>query len=141
MERSQINEQKAYIESEENQSAFAEAKELENQLQEVQGKIREAQLISDVNETYPLPGSKVEQAILNCAEDKVTIQIDAYNAEKGTYEFTAMAAQVTEIHAFINRLEKSDVFADLEYSGYNYTEDAGKYDIQINGYLSEHAGM
>lgn len=141
MERSQINEQKAYIESEENQSAFAEAKELENQLQEVQGKIREAQLISDVNETYPLPGSKVEQAILNCAEDKVTIQIDAYNAETGTYEFTAMAAQVTEIHAFINRLEKSDVFADLEYSGYNYTEDAGKYDIQINGYLSEHAGM
>lgn len=141
IKRSEIKEQKSYIESEENQSAYAEAKEMESQLQLVRGKIRETQLISEVNETYPLPGSKVEKSILDCAQDKVAIQIDAYDAETGTYEFTAMAAQVTEIHAFINRLEKSDVFADLEYSGYNYTEDAGKYDIQINGYLSEHAGM
>lgn len=97
-------------------------------------------VVKQVLESYPQANSRVEKMVRNSAGTTVSITVDRYDSSTGMYEFVAMAPKVTSIYDFINRLKKSELFADLKYSGYNYTEETRQYDIHISTYLSENAG-
>lgn len=140
MQDRKLNETNSYLMNPVNIKKYDEVKELESEADRMDQSIETGKYAWKVKESYPLADSRVEQEVQKCAGDKVTITMDSYEAKTGTYKFTAMAAQVTDIYDFIKQLIETEQFADLEYSGYNYTEDPAQYDIHVSGYLSESAG-
>lgn len=137
---SKISEMDTYIEDSSNQSDYTNAKHLDLELANKQSGKEQFALVKQVLESYPQANSRVEKLVKNSAGTKVSITVDRYDSSTGMYEFVAMAPKVTSIYDFINRLKKSELFADLKYSGYNYTEETKQYDIHISTYLSENAG-
>lgn len=129
-----------YISSETIQAQYLKSQDLTAQEEQQKASISTGELAWKVMDSYPKANTKIENAVKACASDKVSITVDSYDASTGIYQFTAMAAQVTDIYEFIRQLEETMLFADLEYSGYNYTEVTTQYDIHVNGYLSESAG-
>lgn len=140
MSRSKIEELDTYIQDSKNQSDYTNAKNLDLELASKQTGKEQFVVVKQVLDSYPQANSRVEKMVRNSAGTKVSITVDRYDASTGMYEFVAMAPKVTSIYDFINRLKKSELFADLKYSGYNYTEETKQYDIHISTYLSENAG-
>lgn len=138
--RSKINDLDTYIEDSEHQAEYTNAKNLDLEIANRQSGKEQMVLIKEVLESYPQANSRVEKMVKNSAGTKVSITVDRYDASTGMYEFVAMAPKVTSIYDFINRLKKSELFANIKYSGYNYTEETRQYDIHISTYLSEDAG-
>lgn len=119
---------------------YQEVLDLQTEADLRQQSIETGKLAWEIKDSYPVADSLVRKQVQKCAGDKVSITVDSYNAQTGVYKFTAMAAQVTDIYDFISQLNETGQFADLEYSGYNYTEGTAQYDIHVSGYLSESAG-
>lgn len=140
MQDKKMDEVSDYLASSANTEKYQEIKAMEAEADLMDQSIQTGKLAWDVKASYPVADSLVEQKVKECAGDKVSITVDSYEAETGVYKFTAMAAQVTDIYDFINQLKETEQFADLEYSGYNYTEKTAQYDIHVSGYLSESAG-
>lgn len=138
--KSKISEMDAYIEDSKNEADYTNAKNLDLELANKQTGKEQFAVVKQVLESYPQANSRVEKMVRNSAGTTVSITVDRYNSSTGMYEFVAMAPKVTSIYDFINRLKKSELFADLKYSGYNYTEETRQYDIHISTYLSENAG-
>lgn len=140
MQDKKLDEANRYLVSDANIQKYDEIKALESEADLQDRSIETGNLAWKIIDSYPVADSAVEQAVKNCAGDKVSITVDSYEAATGTYKFTAMAAEVTDIYEFIKQLIETEQFADLEYSGYNFTENTGQYDIHVSGYLSESAG-
>lgn len=135
-----IDKAEDYIDNPANQMAYADALDKQAEAGRLQSMVREGEDIWETIRSYPLANSKVEQEIVACAGDEVSITVNSYDAETGVYEFTAKSANVTIINEFITRLRESAVFANLEYSGYSMEENTGRYLIMVNGFLNENAG-
>lgn len=135
-----IDEADKYLKNKSNTIKQQEALEIESKLSEQSASIETGELGWKVIKSFPIANSNVQNTLLNCAGTEVAVTVDGYDAVTGIYEFTAMASDVTKIYDFINQLKETGVFADLEYSGYNYTSETDKYDIQVSGYLNESAG-
>ncbi|MEG1505405.1 MAG: hypothetical protein RR369_03595 [Lachnospiraceae bacterium] len=135
-----LNKVNQYLKDDQTKKLSGQAKELTQESMEQQESITVANTMEQVLASFPKANMKVEEQVKGCAGTKVTITVDAYEAATGVYQFTAMAAQVTDIYDFINQLEGTKLFANLEYSGYNFTEETAQYDIHVSGYLSETAG-
>ena len=138
--KSKISGMDTYIEDSKNEADYTNAKNLDLELANKQTGKEQFAVVKQVLESYPQANSRVEKMVRNSAGTTVSITIDRYDSSTGMYEFVAMAPKVTSIYDFINRLKKSELFADLKYSGYNYTEETRQYDIHISTYLSENAG-
>ncbi|MEG0190304.1 MAG: hypothetical protein RR681_03860, partial [Lachnospiraceae bacterium] len=136
----QIDQADAYLTDKKNVKIYEESLALRAQIDQKQTQIQEVQQAWNVLSSYPKANSLIENAIVGCAGDKVHVSIDQYEAKTGVYEITARAPVVTDIYAFIDQLEQTKLFGNLAYSGYNYTDEIGQYDIHISGYLSEVAG-
>ena len=59
-------------------------------------------------------------------------------AVKRLYE--TEAPEVEDINQFIDRLEERDIFEQLDYTGYVWSEERGMWTINLVCYLSENAG-
>lgn len=140
MTQNKLDTVNSYIDSPANQEAYAEAMNKQAEANRLQSMVRDGEGLWETIQSYPLPNSKVEQEILQCAGSEVSITVNSYDAKTGVYEFTAKSANVTTINAFITRLRESSVFANLEYSGYTMEEKTGMYLIMVNGFLNESAG-
>lgn len=135
-----ISDMDAYIEDADNQADYTNAQNLDLELDNKQSGKEQLSVVKQVLESYPQANTRVEKSVKNSAGTKVSITVDRYDSVTGMYEFVAMAPKVTSIYDFIKKLKKSELFADLKYSGYNYTEETKQYDIHIRTYLSENAG-
>lgn len=140
MTQQQIEKAKAFVTEPENIGKSVQAQELEAIQADIQNQIASCQNARDVLNSYPKPNSTVAQKVTECAGDKVNITIESYESSTGAYVFIARAPVVTDIYNFISDLGATGIFADLEYSGYGYTEETKQYDIHVSGYLSESAG-
>lgn len=135
-----IDKAEEYIENPANQLSYMDALDKQAEASRLQSMVREGEGIWEIIHSYPMPNSKVEQEIVQCAGDEVSITVNSYDAKTGVYEFTAQSSNVTIINEFITRLRESAVFANLEYSGYSMEEKTGNYLIMVNGFLNENAG-
>jgi len=76
--------------------------------------------------SYPVYTSAVRQAIETCAKDKVAARIHSYDASKNEVIVEAEAADFTEFHQFVIRLEEhKEVFEKVGYDGFQYDEHTG----------------
>lgn len=129
-----------YLMKESNIEKYDEAKALEEANSMLQTYIAADTYAWNAINSYPRANSVVVNEILTCGEGRIGIEINSYDAKTGIFQFTATAANATECNAFIEALSKSQVFADVEYSGYGYEDNQQSYHINVSCFLSETAG-
>ena len=98
--------------------------------------------IASINEnldTYPWATSEVRNHIFKLSEGYATVTITSCNADSGTTNMTVTAEKVKIINEFITILMKQEMFHEVTYTGYNYTDD-GKYQVNVSCILEEATG-
>lgn len=91
--------------------------------------------------TYPLGDDNVLNVFNKCAkEGKATLEYSSFNAYNGEISIVAKAANVENINTFIKLLLSEDMFTSVNYTGYNYAEDSGLWNINVTCVLAESAG-
>ena len=98
--------------------------------------------IASINEnldTYPWATSKVRNHIFKLSEGYANVTITSCNSDSGTTDMTVTAGNVKIINEFITILMKQDMFHEVTYTGYSYT-DSGQYQVNVSCTLEEAAG-
>ena len=98
--------------------------------------------IASINEdldTYPWATSELCNKIYKLADGYATVNITSCNAEAGTTDMTVTAQNVKLINEFISILMKQEIFHDVTYTGYSYTE-ADQYQVNVTCTLEEAVG-
>ncbi|MCR1840469.1 hypothetical protein [Murimonas intestini] len=135
-----LDELDAYLMDMNNIEMSMEADRLSAELAVLKRKTASAQTVEAALSSYPKVNSRVTDAVIACGGRTVEIEVQSYLAETGTLSLLATAANVTEINAFIDRLEAANLFDRVEYTGYAYMEEAKVYNINVVCYLAETAG-
>ncbi len=139
--KAELRELKDYINDPNNIALCAQADEIQQQIAEMSGKINQIRWVEGCIQSYPYMNSSVVMQLQSYAQSQaVELEIQSYKAEDGNLSVDAKAENVTLINQFIDMLEASGIFDDIQYSGYSYDEKTLLYSINVNCYLSEQAG-
>ena len=138
--QSQLDEVNDYITDPSVVEAYTQSQDLAGQISVLSSYVAQDEYALQAIESYPLPNSSVTDAIKECGEGQVTIDIQSYQAPTGSFNFPAEAVDVTTINHFIDKLEESELFARVEYSGYVFVNETQNYLINVSCYLNEMAG-
>lgn len=113
---------------------------LNTALGEVNAKSDALQKARDTLAGYPLPNSGIAAELQACASGLATVEIVSYDSATGQLQFNTQAAEVDNIHTFIDKLAGVDTFEVLDYSGYEYIESAGVWSVYVTVVLAPDAG-
>lgn len=102
--------------------------------------IMEADTTDDMISSYPLVNDKVRKTIEKAAGSNIISEITGYNAEEGALTLSAKAKTESAVNEYITRLYDTDLFENIEYTGYTYIEAESVYSINVTCYLAESAG-
>ncbi len=139
--RQELQELNDYINDPSNIEQCTQADTVQSQIAELSGKIAQIQWVEGCVLSYPYMNSSVVQELQNCAAvQAVELEIQSYKAQDGALSMDARAEEVTMINQFIDMLEDTGIFDDVQYSGYSFDETSLLYTINVNCYLSEQAG-
>jgi Tfp pilus assembly protein PilN len=137
----QLDEINAYLNNESNLAICSQAEVLKQSNAKLSARITSIEKFRDILASYPHMNSTVVEQLSRYAEEKnVELEILSYSADTGSLSMDARAEQVTQINHFIDVLEVSGIFDDVQYTGYAYDEDTMLYTINVTCYLSENAG-
>ena len=73
----------------------------------------------------------MEAVVENCAVGLVTATIQSYSAQTGLLQMETKARDVSQINQFVNLLTKQEIFASVDYTGYNEDSD-GIWTVNVN---------
>jgi len=100
-----------------------------------------AELLNAYLDTYPLPNSKINDKILEAAKgESVVIEFNSYDSESGIFAITASSYEVENINKFIAKLMSMDIFEDVDYTGYEWSDSSETWSIKVICSLSENKG-
>lgn len=90
--------------------------------------------------TYPVCDSGIMDKIEACARGYAAVSFDAFDAGEGTVQMTASSDTVDKINLFIGALNGQDIFNKVDYTGYQYNDTTGNWDIHVTCVLAQAAG-
>jgi hypothetical protein len=90
--------------------------------------------------TYPVCNTAVLNVIEKCAGDYAEVSFESLNAETGIISITAQSGTVDDINKFIKAMSEQDIFNDIDYTGYEFVDETGLWNINISCTLAESAG-
>ncbi len=90
--------------------------------------------------TYPVATDDVISIIRVCAAGYASVEITGFDAEAGSLDLTAKAAEVDMIKEYIYRLMDEKIFSDVHYTGYHFDESTQLWNIDVTCTLAESAG-
>lgn len=124
-----------------NLTIYGEAAALETAINSLSATTSQLEYFTRAKESYPAATMAVVRTIENAASDMAAVTINGYTAEDGSLQFNAEAANAILINQFIDRLEESGLFENVEYSGYNMMgEEQQRYSINVICHLAPDAG-
>ncbi len=83
-------------------------------------------------ESYPIPDSSINRMITDAARPyDVDVTFNTYSAASGVFSITASSPVVDDINMFIADLMSMDIFESVDYTGYSYTEDGTRWQINV----------
>lgn len=135
-----LDEINAYLNDAQNIAGYEKAQELQRTNTRLAACIAADRDVWESIDSYPRANGRVVNAIRDCGGDQVGITINSYQAETGSFQFTASAADAARVNEFIDKLRGLDIFANVEYSGYGYQNEQEGYRIHVSCYLDESAG-
>ena len=129
--QSQLDDLKAYNQDPEIVQKCEEYEALNARIAAATGISNGLSMLTNTLEQYPKVDSKVEAVVENCAVGLVTATIRSYSAKTGLLQMETKARDVSQINQFVNLLTKQEIFASVDYTGYN--EDSnGTWTVNVN---------
>lgn len=81
-------------------------------------------------DTYPdLTEDKISK-IVDASGSDLEVHIKSYDALTGTLTFNALSAKVIDIPGYVHKLENTELFSSVNYSGYSY--DDSQYSLMLS---------
>lgn len=81
-------------------------------------------------DTYPdLTEEKISK-IVDASGSDLEVHIKSYDALTGTLTFNALSAKVIDIPGYVHKLENTELFSSVNYSGYSY--DDSQYSLMLS---------
>lgn len=94
----------------------------ERQAQQIEQTIREIEQLQENLATYPEFDKKTISRIEK-ADDGFMLKIRSYDSDSGVLTFDAASREVIDIPAYIQKLEGTELFYQVDYTGYTYQDD------------------
>lgn len=120
----QIDKTMHWIEAEDVQKKYKEAKALEKEKEVLLADIHEVRENLDSQKTYPKLDRTVVEKISAAGGAGIVSNISGYDAETGEMTFEARSGTAIDIPAYIRRLTQTELFHSVEYTGYVFENDA-----------------
>ncbi len=131
----------AYLNDPSHLDVLAKSEILQAQIAELTATVEQIERIGECISSYPHMNSRVVQQLQECASGQaVELAIRSYDASNGVLNVDTKGEQVALINRFIDTLEASGIFDDVQYTGYSYNESENLYTINVQCYLAEQAG-
>lgn len=105
------------------QQSYQKAKDLEEQLLEIQGAIAAAERTEENLSVYPELSSAVLERLEAVGGSQVDLQVSGYDAETGVLTFRAGSPEVIDIPSYIEKLRDTGLFHTVDYTGYSYDNE------------------
>lgn len=135
--RRQLRELNVYLNDAQNLEQTVQDDLLKAENVQLQSQVDALNAAAELMDTYPQLSSDVLMQIQEYAkEQKAELQFCTYQAAEGALLMEASAAEIEQIHAFLEQLEQSGLFAQLQYPGYEYKEKEELYEICVTGYFA-----
>lgn len=138
--KASLEKQKAYLNDATNISQAAEAKKITDENTSLQTTINALNSAIAAQQSYPKLNASVINSINQAGSGVVSMNISSYYAKNGQLTLTALTGSVEQINSYIDRLKATNLFDNIEYSGYSYNQSTGTYTINVVCYLNSEAG-
>ena len=106
------------------QEAYEESLALDREKAKLQGAIFQTANINNNRETYPKLTDDMMDRIAAAGGEGITSNISGYDRETGEMTFEAVSEAAIDIPSYIRRLDKTELFHSVEYTGYVFENDA-----------------
>ena len=90
--------------------------------------------------TYPLGNTDVVKVFDKCALGYAEVSYESFDAVNGTIRIDAKADNVDDINKFIKKLMEEAIFSEVNYTGYEWSDNEAKWNISVTCTLAESAG-
>lgn len=117
---------------------YIQAREAEEKLAALQEKVKEAQLVRDALDSYPMLTGSLFETIQQCAGETIEITGYSYNAVDGLFIISGKAQGISDAAVFVGKLRVSGIYATLGYTGHFLDltdEEAPGYVFDASGAL------
>lgn len=119
----EIQKKQEWIASEEVQSQYNQAMDLERQLADIESSIAAVELTSQNLSVYPELSNDILRQIENAGGAGIECRITGYDASTGVLTFQAESRKVIDVPDYILKLKDSGLFHTVNYTGYDYDNE------------------
>lgn len=133
----QIRDINGWINDEQVQSEYQEAsalKEESDRLAEAKSQVEEMTANLD---TYPDLTKKMISRIIDASGKDMEVHIKTMDAGTGTLTFDAVSKKVIDIPGYVQKLQKTGLFATVDYAGYTYEQQYKEYSLALSCVLKQ----
>ena len=116
-----------WMENEDRDAEHERAKGLESQIKKLDSSMEEVNVLKHNLKTYPKFNSEIIHKIESVGEKKITLEVTGYDSQTGKLTFTAVSEDVIDIPEYVLKLQKTELFYKVDYTGYSY--DNGCYEL------------
>lgn len=117
-----------------------EVETLKHQIGNMERMLREADLIKEMKNSYPMADSRVTDRILSAAAYDMDVRIESYDAATGEIRMSISTPLVDDVNQYISALKNTGLFVSVEYVGYGYSDNNGRYQVGASCVLRGNAG-
>lgn len=129
-----------YLTDEERLGKKFEVELLEHEIGNMERLLGEANRVREMKDSYPHTDSEVTGKILAAAEYDMDVRVEGYDASTGELRMSISTPVVDDVNRYISALKDTGMFVDVDYVGYGYSEDDGRYQVEVSGILKGDAG-
>lgn len=129
-----------YLADSEKMSRKYEVELLKSEIGGMERALQEAGQVKEIRESYPTAGSRVAEKIRSVAGNDITVRILSYSAAGGEMRLAISTPVVDNVNQYISALKNTEMFVDVGYVGYGYSESDKRYQVEVSCILRGNAG-
>lgn len=138
--KARLNDVQSFLLNPQYVAAGEEYEEKKKGVEELEKLMESADTTIQRIESYPLPTSEVAGVIYRCAEGLAGVTITGYDSKTGILSVSTSSEDVAVVNQYIELLRQEAVFSDVDYTGYNYNENTGRWVVKVVCTLAADAG-
>lgn len=128
-----------YTEKKENLEEYERLLRFKKKIGQYEAEISQMEKIKEELSVNPQPDLEIFDAVREHAGTISCVNFQ-YSSEKGILSFSCYAEDYHQIAGFVKELRETEIFSDVEYSGYIFDKSEGMYSFGISGSLKSQKG-
>lgn len=119
----QIRSDQEWMDRPDIQEAYAQAMEIEGELENVENGISEVNLLEENMRTYPVFSGSLLRRIEAAGGAGMELLITDYDVETGILQFNASSREVINTSDYVRNLQETGLFHEVNYTGYTLEDE------------------